>query len=107
MLLLGLVFRLPIHKLNYFKNLLAYEKLFSTFANIQIYNCIDNAKSYFRSQLQAIAHKFYFNFKAYKNRCPIFTKHEYAILKELSYDTSIYVTKPDKGYGIVILNKQG
>ena len=85
---------------------MACEKLWKSFDRVPIYNCVDNAKSYFKSQLQAIAHKFYFNFKPHKNRCSVFSKKQFSILKELSHDKSIYISKPDKGNSIVVLNKQ-
>ena len=40
--------------------------------------------------------------KAFKHS--IFTKSDFITLKKLSEDKTIYVTKPDKGCGVVILN---
>ena len=103
---LGLDFCLPVYRLKFYKYFLACEKLWKAFDRVPIYNCVDNAKSYFKSQLQAIAHKFYFNFKPHENRCSVFSKKQFSILKEVSHDKSIYIRKPDKGNGIVFLNKQ-
>ena len=35
----------------------------------------------------------------------IFTKSDFIILKKLSKDKNIYITKPDKGCGVVLLNR--
>ena len=44
-------------------------------------------------------------FKPIKNSHSIFTNSDFRALKKLSPDKSIYVTKLDKGCGVVILNR--
>lgn len=55
MLLLGLEFRLPIYKFDYFKYRISFEKLHNTFCSIPIYDHNDNSRSVFTSQLKRIS----------------------------------------------------
>jgi hypothetical protein len=103
-LLLGLDFSLPIHKLNFANYHLVFEKLFKTLNNVPMFNCVNNARNVFRSHLQTIASKYFYNFKSHKNSCPMFSRNDAFVLKNLASDRSIYVTRPDKGNGVVILN---
>ena len=105
-LLLGLEFALPILRLNFEKYFLDFEKLFYTFKNQQIYeNKYVNA-NFFKNQLRSIARKYFYNFKPHKNRSPIFSKQDFLDLNNLAKDDTIHVTKPDKGRGVVILDKE-
>ena len=61
--------------------------------------------SNFRGRLQSLAHKYFYNFKSYKVFSAIFSKGDIASLKELAKDKSIVITRPDKGKGVVILNR--
>ena len=55
--------------------------------------------------LQNISHKLYYNFKPHKVFSPLFSKSDIKVLKDLAKDQDIIICKPDKGRGIVILNK--
>ena len=59
----------------------------------------------FKQSLQNIAYKAFYNFKPYKVFSPIFSKKDIVILKTLSKDANIIISKPDKGHGVVILDK--
>ena len=48
----------------------------------------DDARNVLKFQLQSIAHKYFYNFKPYKKRCP---------LLDLAKDHSLYISKLDKG----------
>ena len=103
MLSLGLNFKLPIFRINYFKYFYAFENLYyilSKFPISQFQNAIP-----LKTSLQNIACKYFFNFKPYKVFSPIIKKSDFNILKNLSKDDSIVITRPDKGQGVVILNK--
>ena len=104
-LCLGLNFSIPVHKLRYFKYYLIYEKLIKSFDQMDIYSCVNDARKFFRSQLQSIAHKYFYNFKSHKNICPLFTKKHLSHIKDIANDKSLYISKPDKGNGVVILNR--
>ena len=100
--MLGLDFGLPVFKLNYFKYFLHFEKLYNALNKQNILESIDNA----RNQIRAIASKYFYNFKPYKNRCAVFSRKDFNNLRNLAQNSELYVTKPDKGNGVVIMNKQ-
>ena len=103
-LLLGLDFGLPIKKINFSKYYLIFEKLFLQLQNFNVYQCIPNVQQAFRSLLKTIAHKHFSDFKPMNDFFSIFTKSDLSILKRLSSDKNLYITKPDKGCGVVLLN---
>ena len=45
------------------------------------------------------------NFSINKSFSPVFARDDITILKNLSKDSSIIICRPDKGRGVVILNK--
>jgi hypothetical protein len=59
----------------------------------------------FRRELQTLAHKHYFGFKRKNVHTPIFTQADHHILKDLAADSTVHITKPDKGRGLVIIDK--
>jgi len=103
--MLGLDFGLPIRKLNFFKYHLVFENFFAKLDNININNYIENSKQFFRTNLKSVVNKYFTNFKPYRNICPVFSRDDFATLRSLAQDRSLYVTRPDKGNGIVILNR--
>jgi len=104
-LMLGLDFGLPIRKLNFFKYHLVFENFFSKLGNISIHNCYENSRHFFKTSLKSIVNKYFTNFKPHRNACPVFTREDFATLRSLSQDRSLYITRPDKGNGVVILNR--
>ena len=104
-LLLGLDFGLPLRKLNFNKYYLIFEKLFLQLQNFNIYNYMPNSEQTFKSLLKTVCHKYFHSFQPFKSFHSIFTNSDFRTLKKLSQDKSIYVTKPDKGCGVVILNR--
>ena len=105
-LLLGLDFGLPITRLNYYKYFLDFEKLYQVINKLPIYNYIANAKEQFRSQIKSIANKFYFGFKFCPHNSPMFAKKDFKILNNLRKNENLYITKPDKGNGVVLMNRK-
>jgi len=104
-LMLGLDFGLPIRKLNFFKYHLVFENLFSKLDNINIHKYVENPRQFFKTGLKSLVNKYFANFKPHRNICPVFSREDFATLRNLSKDKSIYITRPDKGNGVVILNK--
>ena len=99
----GLDFGLPVYNINFFDYFLSFEKLAFTLKNQPIvspFNFNDVKK-----QLQSIAFKYFYGFKAFKVFSPIFTKDDVNTIKSLAADKSIVVTRPDKGRGVVLLNR--
>ena len=104
-LMLGLDFGLPITSLKYFKYFLCFEKLVQILQNYSIYDFVDNAKTQFLSQMKSIANRYYYGFKFCKYSSPLFSKKDFNILKNLGKQDQLYISKPDKGNGVVIMNK--
>ena len=65
-----------------------------------------NLKLSIKSLLRTVGHKYFRSLKHSKNHHSIFTNLDFRTLKKLSHDKSIYVTKPDKCCGAVILNRE-
>ena len=59
----------------------------------------------FKNRLQSIANKYFYNFSAFKIFSAIVTKSDISILKSLGRNKEIIVTRPDKGRGVVLLDK--
>ena len=58
-----------------------------------------------KEKLRFISLKYFHGFKSSRVFSPVFTRHDVNLLKEFAADKSIVVTKPDKGRGVVILDK--
>ena len=89
-------------KLNYCRYFLPFEKLFNDVKNEPIYNNSQDAKNRIRASIKDTAFKCFYNYKSVQDDE---TKKMIAALKTLSTDPSIVILKPDKGNGVVILNK--
>ena len=104
LLTLGLNFKLPIFKINYFSYFLSFEKMYAILSRYPIFNP-DNVPNILKDNLKFIANKYFYNFKPHKIFSPFFNKNDFTILKNLSKNDSIIISRPDKGIGVVILNK--
>ena len=104
LLTLGLNFNLPIFRLNFFDYFLSFENLYSCLSKFEIYNP-NNIPNVFKNTIHNIAHKYFYKFKPNKVFCPYFSKQEINTLRNLAKDQSITICRPDKGTGVVILNK--
>ena len=102
-LALGLNFRLPIFKIDFKKYLLQFETLCLFLSKFDTYN---SNFDHVVSQLKDLAHRFYYKFKPHKNSCPTFSKSDFKILKNLKDDNSIVICRPDKGQGVVVVDRR-
>ena len=59
----------------------------------------------FKSRLQHLVSKYFYNFKPYKVLSPIFKRQDIAALRELPKNEKIVVCSPDKGRGVVLLDR--
>ena len=103
LLAFGLEFKLPVWKLNYYKYFLCYERLITSISSLPLpprFRFCD-----VKQRLRTIAYNYYHSFKPSKVFSSVFSKGDLAILKEFAADSSIVVTRPDKGRGVVILDK--
>lgn len=98
----GLKYSLPPKKINYHRFFLSFEKLFNNLKDFQIFGESADTLHRVRTTLKNIAFTTYYTFNSRQR--PNF-EHFHSILKKLSEDKTIIITKPDKGNGIVILDK--
>ena len=91
----GLDFGLQVYKLDFIGYFLAFDKMVNSLNHSQ-----------FLDSIQAISKKFFYNFKPYKIFSAIFTSHDVKQLKSLSTDTSVIISKPDKGRAVVLVDRE-
>ena len=58
------------------------------------------------NQIHSLSFKYLYNFKSCKVFSAVFSKQDLTNLKQLASNKDIIVCKPDKGKGVVILNKE-
>ena len=100
LLSLGLVFCLPNFKPNFCKFFLSFELFYNIIRSPPAHINLESA----RQSIQSVAHKAYASYKA-TNWFPFFKKEDFHILKKLSKNKDIVLCKPDKGKGVVLLNR--
>ena len=98
LLAFGLDFCLPVTKLDYFKYFSAFETL-----SVKLKHLDDSVN--FTSGLKDIAYKYFHGFKSSKVFSAIFSLKDINLLKQFSKMKDIIVVKPDKGRGVVILDR--
>jgi hypothetical protein len=104
---LGLDFSLPFPKLdfvNYFTN---FESLCHSIVNIDT-ACGNLYRDYLpriKNKISSLANNSFETIKREKVESPVVCKNDLSVLKLLKNDSSIVVTRPDKGRGTVVLNK--
>ena len=59
----------------------------------------------FNNSIKNIAHQYYTKFNHKKVFSPIFSPNDINIVKNLQLNNNIVITRPDKGRGVVVLNK--
>ena len=99
----GFDFALPIFKLSFVKHFLSFERVFDILRNQPILHNLNIND--FKRKLRSIAYKFYDDFKKLKVFSPIFNKNDVATLRTLADNKNLVFLKPDKGRGIIIINK--
>lgn len=99
----GLDFNLPVFKLSFHKYFLAFENFVKRLENCSIFP----GKNFntLKNQIKHIAYKSFYSFKSSNVFSPIFDKQDTELLRNLGKDRSIIVCSPDKGRGVVILNR--
>jgi hypothetical protein len=101
LLTLGLDFKLPIFKPNFVQLFLPFEKFARS---IQYSNSDKSIFPIFRKCLQGLIYKT-FTASHTETWFPFFKKEDLNILKSLGKNKDIVICRPDKGKGVVILNK--
>ena len=100
---LGLDFGLIPAKVNYVKYYLCFEKLCNTLKSCNIYGRETMASIF--NRISCIANETFSYVSRRKEGDSPVNKNRIAVLKNLKNDENIIVTKPDKGRGIVLLNR--
>ena len=96
----GLDFGLPVFKLDFFKYFLCFERLVNCSKKFQCTNFTE-----FTECIRNISVKYFHNFKPYKVFSAIIDKSDISLLKQFALNKNIIVSRPDKGRGVVIINK--
>ena len=98
----GLDCSLPVYKLNFYNYFCDFERLVQQLKSV----CINmDSWSAGKEVLRTIAFKYYNNFNPYKIFHPLLNKKDINIMRNLGNDKNIIISKPDKGRGVVIMNK--
>ena len=100
----GLQYALPPNRLNFGHFFLPFEKLLRSLKNHNLSNDTPQAGNYVTTKIKELAFSVYysFNHRAVKSNI---SGAELKELKQLSKNKEIIVTKPDKGQGVVLMNK--
>lgn len=97
----GLKFSFAIRKPKYIPHFLEFENLYSRLDKFDIHKNYNT--DYVKSGIKNIAHSSFFGNFHHNN---LFNNEELQTLKNLASDESLVICKPDKGYGVVILDKE-
>lgn len=100
----GLSFSFPPKKINFINHFLQFEKLFHDLSNLKFYDPLNKGFIFFKQSLSYLAHSAYYSFNPYSLNQFIDTSLITA-LKNLSKKENLVVCKPDKGNGVVLLNR--
>ncbi len=99
----GLNFSLQPQKLNYINYLVPFEFLHRKLKSEPIATASNYSEDHVKTRLKDIA------LSGYRNYSPpnfLLTQDDYRLLKNLRDDKSIHIMKPDKGNGVVIVNRK-
>ena len=105
-LLFGLDFGLPVSKPKFVNHYLSFERLINTISTLPFFSPPNGSINFkeITDKVCSIAHGSY---KEAQQFCKSFYgKDKIKALKSLKQDESIIITKPDKGKGVVILDKK-
>ena len=98
----GLNFSVPPRKLRFCDFLIPFEKLFRLIKNEDVSQTSRMDTDFIKTRMKNIA------LTGLKNYTPpksIFSDDELKVIKSLHDDETIYLIKPDKGNGVVIINR--
>ena len=98
----GLNFSVPRRKLCFCDFLIPFEKLFRLIRNEDISPKSRMDTDFIKTRMKDIALT---GFKSYTPPKSIFSDDEHKVIKSLYDDDTIYLIKPDKGSGVVIINR--
>ena len=100
LLSLGLDFCMPNFKPSFSKFFLPFELFFNNIRHLPFHVNLESAQQ----TIQNIAHKAFSSCKT-TNWFPFFKKEDFLILRKLAQRNDIILCRPDKGRGVVLLNR--
>ena len=105
-LVFGLDFRLPVSQPKFVNHFMSFEKIINVLSRLPFYNPQSKSVNFkeITDKVCHLAHNSYNNFR--KVWCKsFFSKDKLNTLRTLRKDENIIISKPDKGRGVVILDK--
>lgn len=99
----GLHFSLPILKLSFYKYFLSMEKLVKILENCNIATGVQFQTV--KDQIRNKAFSLFYGFRTSKVFSPIINRTDLSILRNLGKNKDLIICPPDKGRGIVLLNR--
>ena len=99
----GLDFNLPIFKPSFYRYFLPYERFMKILERCQL--APRTRFDILKQQIKHVAMKSFYSFKSNRGFSPIFNMSDIQLLRSLGKDNSLVICSPDKGKGVVILNK--
>ena len=103
LLAFGLDFKLPSFKVEFHQFFFPLEKLASCLSNEKCAPGL-SAKQFYE-KLQFLGKKYFYEFNPAKVFSPIFNKHDIHDLREFGKRSDIFVSSPDKGNGVVVVDR--
>ena len=100
LLAFGLDFCLPVHKIDFYKYFLSFEKFIPILKSNKLPIIPE-----FSNRLQSLAYKYYYNFSPFKVFSSICSPDDIKLLRNFSKNDSIVVSRPDKGNGVVVVDR--
>ena len=100
----GLKYALYPRSLNFARHFLGFEKLYKVIQNLSLYDPSAKGFNFVKTSLRYLAFWSYYSHE--KNpQSQNLEKEEHLALRNLAQDKGLVVTRPDKGNGVVLLNK--
>ena len=102
----GLGFALPNHKINFVEHFFSFEKLLQSLQNKNLPTDCELNKNELIKFISSTAHTSFSEFNEHKHTIPNLPECHSKALNDLKKDPTITITRPDKGRGTVILDKE-
>ena len=99
----GLDFCLPVYKLDFYRYFLPFESIVSRIKYLNLHKEINFSE--FLNKFHAISYKYFYKFSSFKIFSAVFSRKDIEDIRSLSKNNEIIICKPDKGRGVVILDK--
>ena len=92
-----------VYRLDFYKYFLPFESLISRVKNFHFNDCSNFPE--FLNKIHAISFKYYYNCNPFKIFSSVVSKTDICQLKKLASNKEVIVCKPEKGRGVVLLDR--